>query len=49
MACLHLERHDISLVHQKVKGSDQIAQVGIDADIVLKCTSQIYYVLLVHL
>lgn len=33
---LHLEIGKITLVHKEVQGSDEVAQIGIDADVVIK-------------
>ena len=42
---LHLERLDVSFIHQKMKRGNKVTQIGIDADVILKCTFQIDHVL----
>lgn len=35
--CLHLEVGKIALIHEEVQGSDEVAQIRVNADIVIEC------------
>ena len=45
---LHLEVGEIALIHKEVQGSDQVPQIRIDADIIIKSGFQMKHIVLIR-